>query len=178
MVDWVVMICGWLLAALAPLLADRLNADRRIVAFRRADSTRMAWRIAVPYFLGLVLAVFGAAGLQQRSFGLWAIPLAMVPLVVAYVVPVGFITQGSAAPVWASLSAVMANRLRSFAVPGTGSMCGDHASAIVAPALDLWPQLHDYLNVLLVDQFAPVGRSPYQVAQARPRLRRSQWRYS
>ncbi len=88
MVDWVVMVCGWLLAAVAGLLSDRLNVDRRIVAFRRADSPRMDWRIAVPYFSELVLAVFGGAGLQQRSVGLWAIPLAIVPLFVAFVIPV------------------------------------------------------------------------------------------
>lgn len=90
MVDWVVMVCGWLLAAVAGLVAGRLNADRRIVPSRKAGSTRRDWRLAVPYGAGLLLAVFGGAGLQQRSVGWWAIPLAIVPLVAAFVVPVGF----------------------------------------------------------------------------------------
>jgi hypothetical protein len=88
MADWGFMVSGWLLAALAGLLAVRLNANRRIVPFRNADSNGVNWRIAVPYLLGLELAVFGGAGLQQRSFGLWAVPLAIVPLVLAYAVPV------------------------------------------------------------------------------------------
>lgn len=82
------MVCGWLLAALAGLLTVRLNVSRRAVSFRSPDSDRWDWRIAVPYFLGLLLAVFGGAGLQHRSFGLWAIPLAIVPFVLAYGVPV------------------------------------------------------------------------------------------
>jgi hypothetical protein len=82
------MVCGWLLAGLAGLLTVRLNASRRAVPFRSPGADRWDWRIAVPYFLGLLLAVFGGAGLQHRSFGLWAIPLAVVPLVLAYGVPV------------------------------------------------------------------------------------------
>jgi hypothetical protein len=82
------MVCGWLLAALAGLITVRVSVNRRAVAFRSPDSGRWDWRIAVPYFLGLLLAVFGGAGLQQRSLGLWAIPLAIVPFVLAYRVPV------------------------------------------------------------------------------------------
>ena len=67
MADWGFMVSGWLLAALAGLLAVRLNANRRIVPFRNADSNGVNWRIAVPYFLGLELAVFGGAGSCQAG---------------------------------------------------------------------------------------------------------------
>lgn len=82
------MACGWLLAAAAGLLAVRSNPDRRLMTFRNADSNRMEWRVAVPYFVGLFLAVFGGAGLQRHSLGLWAVPIAIIPLVVAYRIPV------------------------------------------------------------------------------------------
>lgn len=88
MVDWVIMVGGWLLAALSGLLSRRLNTDRRVVPFRAADSHRLDWRTAVPYFLGLALTTFGGAGLQQRSFGFWALPLAIVPFFLAFVITV------------------------------------------------------------------------------------------
>ncbi len=88
MANWVFMVCGWLLAGLAGALTVRFNLGRRARPSRRNDSKRVDWRISAPYFLGLMLAVLGGAGLQQRSFGLWAVPLALVPFVVAYAVPV------------------------------------------------------------------------------------------
>jgi len=84
----VIMVCGWLPAALAGMLAVRFSLNSRVVSFRNAHSGRWDWRIAVPYFLGLVLNVFGGAGLQHRSFGLWAIPVAIVPFGLAFAVPV------------------------------------------------------------------------------------------
>ncbi len=73
MANWVFMVR---LAAggASGLLAVRFNPDRRIVAFQNADSNRMDWRVTVPYFLGLVLAAFGGARLQQHSFGLGGAP--------------------------------------------------------------------------------------------------------
>lgn len=82
------MVSGWLLSALAGVLALRRNVGRRIVPFRNAESHRLDWHVTGPYFFGLLLAVIGGAGLERRAFGMWAVPLAIVPLFLAYILPV------------------------------------------------------------------------------------------
>ena len=82
------MASGWLLAALAGVLATRLSPNRRIDTARNAPVDRRPWQIVVPILLGFALTVFGGAKLQLHALGLWAVPLAIVPFIAAYRVPV------------------------------------------------------------------------------------------
>jgi hypothetical protein len=86
--DLAFLAAGWSLGLFASLRLVAANRDRLIERRSRSSRRDVNWRFFGPYLLGLCLTLSAGIGLQHQSIGHWVLPVALVPLFLAAVIPI------------------------------------------------------------------------------------------